>query len=279
MKRILSILVIITTMMITAHAGPYPVVSSLTTTIVSPTSAFYQFDWTVIDIPAADQPAPNKWSFVRAHRHDAFPGGEDTVAFGGNPERPGDCNSAGVCYGIVQPGETMSQAAMRITDNGRGLKSGQMNHLGKGNGNECVGYIFLPPGVSTVGTKWSRAVYPGPTCVYAPPGKDFCEITTPSITIDHGVLTVTDANGDTASELVTMRCTTATKVTLRLLSGVDYIPMQDNAKAKIRIDGKSAGGTFDFPAGNTQVLLESTLMDIKKEGDYSGYSVLIIEPA
>lgn len=277
MKPLIFIFALLSVMITNANAGPYPVVSSMTTYIGGPGSAAYFFDWAVIDIPAADQPAPYNWSFVLAHRHDNFPGGEDIVAFGGRPSTQGSCNPTG-CRGIVLAGETFSQAAMRITENGTALQHGEIYHSGYGNGGECVGYIFLHPSASTTSTRWSKAVMPGSTCVYAPPGDDFCKITSPSIILDHGTLTVTDANGNETSQWVNMRCSTATKVTIRFASGIDYIPMQNNAKANIKVDGQSVGGKFYFPAGDTQVEIKSILEDITQAGDYTGNTVMIIEP-
>lgn len=261
-----------------SYAGPYPVPSSVSTRITGPGSATYNISWMLIDIPAADLPAPVDWTFAQVHRHDNFPGGADLAVYDTHPPDDGHCGAVN-CLGRSKAGETMSQTAMRITQNGKGLVSNIINHNGNGNGGECIAYAFINRSENVARTPWNRVVFPGGSCVYAPPGNDFCKITTPKINIDYGIISLSDANGLEASQWVNMRCTTATKVTLRLASGVNYIPMQDNSRADIKVNGQLVGGQYDFQKGDTQVEIKSILEDIHQAGDYSGYTVMVIEPA
>lgn len=276
MKRLISVLSMLMAIIGNVNAGPYPVVSSISTRILSASAADYYVSFAVIDVPAADQPAPANASFSLAHRHDAFPGGEDIVV--PNVFNFGAATCAyGECSGGTRPGETMSQAAMRITKNGKALKSLVVGHSGQGNGNECVGYVFLTAPYGPI--PWSGAILPGNTCVYAPPGNSFCEIETPTLTLDHGNLTLGNANGSEASKKVEIHCSIATTVTLRLASDINYIPLQNNARANIMINDKPVGGRFNFPASYSEIEIKSVLDGVSMEGDYSGTSVLIIEPA
>jgi hypothetical protein len=278
MRNILSIISLLGAMIVGAHAGPYPVVATLSTVISPPDGAIYYFTWTVIDIPAADQPAPAGWSYVLGHKHyDANPNLPVRASYGNHPTSYREC-TAELCVGRARAGETLSQTAMRISDNGNALVAGAQSHSGR-NADECIGFFFVSRGSDTQTTLWSRVIFPGGSCITVPPGKDFCEINTPSITLNHGTLSVTDANGSEATEWINMRCTVATKVTLRLASDIDYIPMQNNARAHIKINGKSVGGQYDFPAGDTQLEIKSVLENITQDGDYTGFTVMVIEPA
>lgn len=277
MKRILFIMALLSVMITNVNAGLYPVVSSLTTTI---DQTWYRYDatWQLVDIPAADQPIPYDWTMTGGYRMDT-PEGKEILAFSGHPSGPEPSCTTGTCAGRIKDNETFSSAAMRITDDGRKLKPGSfwvpMSTVQK----ICVGYVVIPPSADVGYFPWSGVLQPGSTCVVSPPATGFCNITTPAITLDHGQLTVSDANGSEVSQKVNMRCTTATKITLRLASDVDYIALQNNARAKIKIDNKKVGGTFDFPQGDSQVEVKSILEGITQAGDYDGITVLVVEPA
>ncbi|UVC29812.1 hypothetical protein [Pantoea sp. SOD02] len=278
MRKILSVIALLSVMIFGAHAGPYPVVATMSTQIFPPDGAVYTYTWAVIDIPSADQPAPANWSYVFGHKHYSLnPNTPVKASFPDQPTSYRECINQ-QCIGRVRTGETLSQTAMRISDNGKALVSGALSHAGR-NVDECVGFFFVSRGSDPLNTLWSNVIFPGGSCIIVPPGKDFCEINTPSITLNHGTLSVTDANGSEATEWINMRCTVATKVTLRLASDIDYIPMQNNARAHIKINGKSVGGQYDFPAGDTQLEIKSVLENITQDGDYTGFTVMVIEPA
>lgn len=137
---------------ISAQPSMYPLVTSITTRILSSTQAIYDGTVGLIDIgPAGDVLVPEGWIMGLAHRHDAFPGGSDTVRM---LSTSSSCSQEGGSVS-TRAGETFSDAALRAYRMW-GRTSFSMHHVGEGNGGECVGYVVAPQ----LYVPWSSAIHP-----------------------------------------------------------------------------------------------------------------------
>lgn len=233
----IALMILIPPTILNATAAPYPVVTSIRTTITSSTSALYDVTLDILDVPGASQPVPAGWLVGFGHRHDAFPGGSDTARVSGDYA----ICAAGIECGVkAKAGDTMSSAALRAFS--KSARSGVAQHRGKGNGGECVGYL----GVRISGVPWSQAIFPPGTCVYAPPGRDWCEITEPTLEIDHGSIRLTNGGTDQKKEPVTVNCTAP--MTMKLVFGQDILTLAPGIKSKL---------TTQFPGGTQWVRMRA----------------------
>lgn len=237
------------------HAGMYPVITEIKTEIVTSRSAIYYFKQQLVDIgPASDIICPAGWRVGLVHRHDAFPGGEDIVKAEG-----GD-----FCY---YNSKNIGEVARRNYEISGKFRT-WISHLGYGNGNECVGYVAY----SDNNVKWSTAIFPAGACVYAPPGNEWCEVVTPTITLDHGVLNI--GTGHTTTSKFDAKCTAPMKV--RLVLGQDSVSLGDG-KSKLEIPG-SVGGFHSLHEGmNNLSMVSSLTLPPTAAGIYQGSTVLYLQ--
>lgn len=252
-------------------ASEFPLVTSIQTEITSEKTATYTGTISVMDIgTAADIPVPAGWTVGIAHRHDNFPGGSDEVRMipANNP-----CASYG-CSIIAGSNMTLGQAAMSAYRKW-GFNHFSINHSGEGNGGECVGFLAAP---APTGPAWGNVIMPPGSCIYAPPGQDWCKIITPQITFNHGVLSLSDAAGHSRSARVDINCTVGTTVKLRLLNDSSYIDLKNGLRSDIFIEGKPPAVSLRLNAGMNGVNMSDKLAGTIRAGDFYGSSVLIIEP-
>ncbi|CAI1174253.1 MULTISPECIES: MrpH family fimbial adhesin [Serratia] len=252
-------------------ASQYPIVTSVQTKIMSSKTANYTGTFSVMDIgAAADVPVPAGWTVGIAHRHDAFPGGIDVVRMKGASDA---CDSYG-CSIIAQSNMTLGQAAMSAYRKW-GVNSFSIDHSGEGNGGECIGFLASATPNSS---HWGGAIMPPGSCIYAPPGQDWCKIITPEITFNHGVLSFSDAAGHSRSTQVNINCTVGTTVKLRLLNNESFIDLKNGLRGDIFIEGKPPTVNLKLQTGNNTVNMSDKLSGEIKPGSFYGASVLVIEP-
>lgn len=254
-----------------AFASEYPIVTSIQTTITSATTATYTGTIGVIDIgSAADVMLPANMYVGLAHRHDAFPGGRDVVHM---PDPYSACGSSGC---TVQTGIPIKIGIPAMRAHRKwGRSNFTIMHDGEGNGGECVGYMAA---TSYRGSPWGSAIMPPGTCVYAPPGQDWCKITTPQLTFDHGVIRLSDVAGHSRSAQLNINCTVGASVRLRLLSNDSYVDLQDGLRSEIFIEGKPLTANVKLNVGNNVFSMSDKLTGNINPGLFSGSSVLIMEP-
>ncbi|QJW53198.1 hypothetical protein HL670_00048 [Serratia plymuthica] len=254
-----------------ATASQYPVITSIQTKITSERTATYTGTIGVMDIgTAADVPVPAGWTVGIGHRHDNFPGGSDLIRMKGATD---SCTSYG-CSIIADRNMTIGQAAMSAYRKW-GVGSFLIEHTGEGNGGECVGFIAA---ATPTDSAWGSVIMPPGSCIYAPPGQDWCKIITPQITFNHGVLSLSDAAGHSRSARVDINCTVGTTVKLRLLNDSSYIDLKNGFRSDIFIEGKPPAVSLRLNAGINGVNMSDKLAGMIREGDFYGSSVLIIEP-
>lgn len=267
MQLLRPVLVILSLAVTQAIGAPYPVVTSIKTTITSPKTAYYDVTMEVRDIPGAEQPAPAGWYVAAGHRHDAYPGGRDvSAAFLGE-----FCTSVERCSTRVVAGESMSSAAMRAFSRIGPVASGRVSHSGYGNGHECVGFF-----ASKNTQPWSTVVFPPGSCVYAPPGRDWCEIVQPSIVLDHGVISLGDANPPPTTSQINVSCTAP--MTVRLGMGTDVLELARGVTSRVTVVGADTTGRVSLGAGDNSINLRSDLIFRGTQaGTFSASTVLYIE--
>lgn len=248
------------TLLLTAscYSAPYPVVTEITTVIVSPTSANYHIKQGIVEVgPAGDQVLEYPFRVGLGHRHDAFPGGSDVAMFQGSP----------IDYG--NGSLTISQIALKAYERQGSIT--MISHAGAGNGNECVGYYAS----TTDARPWSSVIFPPGTCVSAPPGNEWCKLITPTIEIDHGVINVGVGN-HTAESNVSVQCSAPMKV--KLTFGKDVINFAQGLSSKLSIP--SANNSWvQYQSGVNYTDIRSDLSSTQsvKAGVYSESTVLFID--
>ncbi|ELY6228171.1 hypothetical protein SNQ26_001330 [Cronobacter malonaticus] len=269
MKKVLFILFLFVG---SSYAGLYPVITSVTTknTFVSNEPAHqWFFTQEILDIgPAADQLFPTSiyYKLGLGIRYRGV--SEDYVSFQNGYETS---NNNGR--------ETIGEVAIRAyNQRGKDTTSYFMYDDKLVSDSEvCLGYIagrYITSG--TLGVDWEGSIRPG-GCMIAPPATDWCKLTTPEILLDHGNLTLQNAEGDTARANVNVQCTTETAVTFNLVTDDKYVYL-DEGKSEISVDDKPLNTPINLPSGNSSVTVKDYLTGVTKEGYHTGSSVLVMMP-
>ncbi len=241
------------------YAGMYPMVTNVTVEIVAPHLTDYHFSQTLVDIGPSTDLVPNRSTICLGHRHTSLLSDTEVV----------NCT----VESVIKKGETIGQAAIRLYEE-KASKVTTVRHDGRKNKAECVGYFAN----NSNGDLWDTAVFPAGSCIYVSPGDDWCKLTSPTLVLDHGTISLKEAEGHSAEDSLGVQCTTGTTVQLKLVGVPDYIPLTQNGKAYITIDGKAPGSLFDLPAGNSTLTVTDRLSNVTKGGVYYGMSILVMEP-
>ncbi|ELY5929419.1 hypothetical protein ACSDIA_001906 [Cronobacter turicensis] len=266
MKKLLFILLLFTG---GGYASPYPVVTSITSQAIT-VSGMPAHQWNltqaVIDVgPAGDEMVPPDYLIgLGMHLTDNVGG---FVSFGN--DRP-----------VYHQDEvTISQFAMQYyNDTGRNISTKWMYDYETPPDSEiCFGYIAGSTYVAGMNAaNWAGSMRPG-GCTIAPPATDWCKLTTPEILLDHGNLTLRNAEGDTARANVNVQCTTETAVTFNLITDDKYVYL-DEGKSEISVEDKPLNTPINLPSGNSSVIVKDLLTGVTKEGYHTGSSVLVMMP-
>lgn len=150
--------------------------------------------------------------------------------------------------------------------------------------NECVGiYAFTDSTQSRGYVPWATVhnqFWTGGTgyagqCVGVPTINQFCNLRTPSITLDYGKITLSEAKGKVKKADVMVECTSAMKYLLRL-QGVNDILLNNDMTAKITANGSALGETLHAEMGLNKVEIASTLQGTPRTGSFAGAGVLMV---
>jgi len=248
------------------HAELFPVITSIETKIISEggLGTYAQAEYTVAQaLIEVDDPILN-WvpnaigtKVALVHRHDNFPGGSDLISaeYGTVVEQDRNWRTFGA----------LARASYRKAGSSISL----IRHIGWGNGGECVGYAAY---YGERDIPWSDATFPAGMCVYAPPGRDWCNIITPTVTFEHGRVSVS-ANSNVKAN-IDVNCTAPMNV--RLVFGEDALRLGSNTTAKLSIPS-AVNGRLALKSGSNQVPLLSELNTInEKPGDYQASTVVYV---
>lgn len=236
----------------------YPIITSLNASISS-NSATYYITQGVIDIgPSGDIVVPAGWKLALSHKHHL---GNSFIVMA-------EIAGGG---GMISNG-TVTRSQLGMDDYSRQKNVTQLLHSGSNDFKECVGYIIFNPNAPD----WDQAINPG-GCMIVPPASQWCKITTPEVVLEHGTITLQQANGDTASTSMGVQCTGPTAVTFNLVSQDKYVYL-DEGKSEISVDNQPLNTKIDLPQGDSQVPVKDLLTGITKEGFHTGSSVLVMAP-
>lgn len=262
MKRLLYLLCFI---MPSVIAGQYPVITSVDVHYDSK-GADYNFTQKVIDIgPASETKVPSNWMVALGHKH-YLTGYYDVGAPANNQDFFYNYDNSKTIGELVMDGY-----------NNRGWGSDNyIRHDGPNLEGECIAY-FAGPGVSGyLSTDWSRTLTPG-GCLAIPPANEWCNITTPEILLEHGSITLRQADGDVASASIGVQCTTAMAVTFNLITQDKYVYL-DDGKSEVTVNNQPLSSKIDLPQGDSQMPIKDLLSGVTKEGFHTGSSVLVMMP-
>ncbi|WP_148666818.1 hypothetical protein [Serratia marcescens] len=97
--------------------------------------------------------------------------------------------------------------------------------------------------------------------------------------IDHGTLSIKEAESSIAEGKVSIQCSTGTKVRVRFINDEPYINLSPAGLAYISVNGYAIGGVFNLLAGVNVLNLTSKLFGVNNAGSYFGSAIMVIEPA
>lgn len=242
-----------------AVSGQWPIITSMTTVKTGSTTWDYYFDQKLMDIGSSvDVYMPGQYVKL-AHRHNPY--NEDVV------------RAVGPMV-LTDSKTTIGETGVRVyNEGGRDIK--YIYHQGEdGTGSECVAYIVD----KTKGNDgpWSAVYVPG-GCLIVPPADEWCKITTPTITLEHGTISLKNAEGSIASDTLGVQCTADTSVTFNLITMDNYIYL-DEGKSEITVNKKPLNTPMLMKKGDSQLSIEDLLTGITKEGFHTGSSVLVMMP-
>ncbi|WP_312983797.1 hypothetical protein [Atlantibacter sp.] len=241
-------------------ASKYPIISSISTKY-KVGGAEYTITQKILEIgPSADQIVPETWVVGLAHKHYDYDG-QESVAFTGST--------------IMSTGyDAIGSLAIRNYNNGSAgvtiIYHGGPNVVNK----ECVAYVGARS--STIQTSWANAMVPG-GCMMVPPADEWCKITTPEITLDHGTIILKNAEGHSATAQMGVYCTTPTAVTFNLVTDSSYVYL-DEGKSEITVNNLPLKTKIDLPDGDSTMPIKDLLTGVNSEGYHTGSSILVMMP-
>ncbi|MGQ4695434.1 hypothetical protein [Enterobacter asburiae] len=248
------------------YASQFPVITSMSVEYYS-WGAVYSFTQKLMDVGAsADTVPPAGWYVGLMHKHH-----NDDGSWTGNLEDDVFITADGT--------KNMSSLGVYLFKNG-GASDSDILHNGSNGFPECVGYIAGPRGYSpatSYAIDWNSSVIAPGGCMMVPPANEWCKITTPELVLEHGTITLKQADGDIATSSMGVECTTATAVTFNLLTQDKYVYL-DEGKSEINVDDKPLNTKIDLPTGKSQMIVKDLLTGVTKEGFHTGSSVLVMMP-
>ncbi|AFI89671.1 hypothetical protein EXT68_02905 [Pectobacterium parmentieri] len=171
----------------------------------------------------------------------------------------------------VEKGETMGQAAKRAYDKWRAYNGIRTNVSNLSEA--CVAYALtdIPGGEYT---RWESVFIPAGACLSTPPMPEWCSITVPEITLDHGVMRPGEGV-KRVNQNVTMNCSGEMSVQLRL--GQDKLQLAPGVVSNLSLPNTDHG-RLNVTKGDTSTILTSELHldgDVKP-GSYRASTVLSV---
>ncbi|WP_188724517.1 hypothetical protein [Franconibacter daqui] len=142
--------------------------------------------------------------------------------------------------------------------------------------NSCVAYAYGASDAFYGGGPWSGVRTPG-GCMTLPPLDTWCKIVTPEIVLDHGSISLRNAEGHSAVSSMDVSCISTMAVTFNLITDDKYVYL-DDGKSEITVDNKPLKTKIDLPQGNSTLTIKDLLTGVTSEGLHTGSSVLVMAP-
>lgn len=170
---------------------------------------------------------------------------------------------------------SLSELAMKSYSGGGGGNAvTKVYHYGYApSKNDCIAYAYAP---HTGALLWDEVKTPG-GCLNIPPVNEWCKITTPEILLDHGQISLRNAEGHSASSSVDVQCVDEMAVSFKLITDDKYVYL-DEGKSEITLDNKPFNSQITLPAGKSTLSIKDVLTGVTSEGVHTGSSVLVMMP-
>lgn len=259
MKRFIFFMTLLFSL--SAQAGLWPIITSIRIEHVSSKYYYYITQKPVEIGPSVDVVMKNKYIELN-HRHNP-----DTTDIPGTPQIQSYTGTSD---------KTISELAMALY-NGSGKNQAYVIHSGQSpSQHECVAYIVDPQDGNYTTAPWSSVFAPG-GCLMIPPPEEWCKITSPEIVLDHGTVTLKEAEGSVATTSLNVQCSVPISVTFNFITQDKYVYL-DEGKSEITIDDKPLNSKVDLPEGDSQIPVKDLLTGVTKEGFHTGSSVIVMMP-
>ncbi|NCH59557.1 hypothetical protein [Cronobacter dublinensis] len=244
-------------------AGDFPVVTSVRPEYQGNNSWNYYITQKIMDVGPSVDVVPTTGEVILGHRH--------------NPHND-DVFNATYNYWIVQANgkDSIGKMALHLYTT-YGARRTYILHQGDDYGkDECVGYVYSTENNKN-GVPWAT-VRPPVMCMNVPPPDEWCLIKTPELLIDHGIISLKDAEGHSASTNLRVDCSNQIAVEFTLIGDEPYVYLKPSGKSEIKVDGKPLKNRIDLPTGSSTLKIEDLLTGVTAEGVNTGSSVLIMMP-
>ncbi|CUZ26643.1 hypothetical protein I5K87_19525 [Serratia marcescens] len=250
---------------VSAMAGLYPVMVEVDTQITSASSAIYHIKQELIEIgDASEIPVPGPGYIIMGHRH--FDSTTSSYWTSGNDK----------VYKRTTIGQTVGEAARDLYYT-QGAKKNTLQHVnGPNNLGECVGYAW---GVAApISRPWESVIFPPGTCTYVPPGRDWCQIVTPEVVLDHGQLSILPNGTQMSNKTADMDIDCTSPMSVRVVFGDDVVNLGVGIQSSLKLARENKDGFISLNAGVNHEVVSSdlTIQKFASSGDYSGSTVVFI---
>jgi hypothetical protein len=247
-------------------AAPYPVASDVKVYLKGGT---YTFDitWSVIDIPDADRVVKAGMMFSKPYvlilAKRPSTGVTHAFKIGG-----------GTSLGGLVPTDTISKVAMAYYN--KGIITGGWYDLDSADPvGACVAVGFVQSQSGNIKNVWDIS---SGACTNFPPPEASCTITTPSVTLAHGML-VRGSGLSTAEGDIEIECSRATNINIKFIAdGMVKLSNGETAMLSAKSFNGGKNGNSRLPAGRSTVKIGSDIYISQKtpEGNFMGNSVVYI---
>ncbi|ENO0298935.1 hypothetical protein ACAD19_001695 [Enterobacter asburiae] len=255
MKRFFVFLILFFS--ISAQAGLWPIITSIRNESVGSGEYHYYITQKPVEIGPSVDVVMDKQYIELTHRHNPT-----TTNITGTWEVEEPTNAT----------QTISEIAMHLY-NTSGKNVAYITHTGNSpSSQECVAYIVTP----YLSTSWSSVFVPG-GCLLIPPAQEWCKITSPEIVLEHGTITLKQAEGDVATTSMGLQCSVTASVTFNLITKDKYVYL-DEGKSELTVADKPLNTKIDLPEGDSLLPVKDLLTGVTKEGFHTGSSVIVMMP-
>jgi hypothetical protein len=259
----------------------WPVLTSVSVTLTSSTTATYDLTWTKSTVVLHAEPEISTRDYYNMMMNKS-----DTTAIiqGALRHRhlePNGVTTGGAAIGLVKKSdEPWLEFASTLTANM--LSTPQILHSNGQNVSECVGVMTGYESRAT-SAGWSDLVAGNfdPTlgagaCIGTPPPHQWCALVTPAVQLKFGTMTLRNVSDARAKANVQVSCTTGMKYLLRLQGQASAIPLANGMGAELTADGSPLGSTLQGQTGTQDVSLEGKLTGTPASGSLDGSGVLFV---
>ncbi|KYQ99566.1 exotoxin [Serratia plymuthica] len=157
-------------------------------------------------------------------------------------------------------------------------RSGKFSYANIFGGNGCVGFFY------SMNTIWENfpSRLPGSICAIPPEETNACEIKTPQLMLDHGVLAPEQLNNHTVTGSLLLSCSQTTNIQLYISEGTGGVMLRNDGSlfSNLKLNGQPANKGIVLQAGptGTTVQVSSVLRAVGniEAGIFQGSAVALL---